>query len=276
MSIFLKESVLLRKAKKFEIFINYIIIYVVAIIMKYKLVISVVSHNQMQLVNKLLKSLDDLNLDNTKIILRSNTFEDVPIISTSLKLEHIKNLTVKGFAENHNANYNIYECDYFVVINPDVLIHDHETFNKMILFSHNNNNQHILCPSIKRLNGELEVSARYFPSLTIMLKKILFGKRGAFKVLSKSKPAFVDWAGGMFHFFPSEIFLKLGGYDEKYFLYYEDVDICYRAKQSKINTCILPDVLITHEGQRNSHKSFYYFLIHIKSLLRFWTKFYFR
>lgn len=242
--------------------------------MKYSLVISIVSHGQMQMVNTLLKDLEKFNLDSTIIIVRSNIREDFSLVTRGLNIEHLKNLTIKGFAENHNENYHIHECDYFAVINPDLRVSDLDTFNKLMAYSKHKKDQYILSPSVKAPNGDVEDAARYFPTVPRILKKILFGAKGTYPISPMSGPTFVDWVGGMFHFFPAEIFMKLGGYDEKYFLYYEDVDICYRAGRNSINTCIFPNIWVTHNAQRDSHRNFKYLIIHVKSLVRFWTKFY--
>jgi len=242
--------------------------------MKYKLVISIVSHGQMQMVNALLKDFAKFSFDSTVIIVRSNIEENIALVTTMLNVEHKRNNTIKGFAENHNKNYHVHECDYFVVINPDLRISDINIFNKFLRYSNHQKDQYILSPLVKASSGDIEDTARYFPTVSRILKKILFGAKGTHPISPKLGPNFVDWTGGMFHFFPSEIFIKLGGYDEKYFLYYEDVDICYRAGRESIYTCILTNVWITHIAQRDSHRDIKYFMIHLKSLLRFWSKFY--
>jgi len=230
----------------------------------------------MEMVNALIKDFEKLNLENFIILVRSNTFEDFPLIDTELNIEHIRNKLIKGFAKNHNTNYQLYKSDYFAVINPDLRISDPDIFETFINHAYQTEQKYILCPAVKAPNGSFEDTVRNFPTVTHILKKLLFGEKNAYQVQTFSDPTLVDWAGGMFHFFPSKIYDNLGGYDEKYFLYYEDVDICFRAKRKSIKTYILPYVTVFHDAQRKSHRDLKYLSIHCKSLFRFWKKFYFR
>ena len=89
----------------------------------------------MQMVNALIKDFEKLNLENFRILIRSNTIENFPLIDTELKVEHIKNKLIKGFARNHNTNYKLYQCDYFAVINRDLRISDSEIFKTFINYA---------------------------------------------------------------------------------------------------------------------------------------------
>ena len=64
-------------------------------------------------------------------------------------------------------------------------------------------------------------------------------------------------------------FYFLGGFDEKYFLYFEDVDLCYRARKQNLKTAEFRSVTVTHNAQRASHKKLSFFLMHLKSFLKF-------
>jgi len=61
----------------------------------------------------------------------------------------------------------------------------------------------------------------------------------------------------------------LNGFNDKYFLYYEDVDLCLRARKNGLKIAIVTDCSVVHEGQRKSHYSFKYFIWHSMSLIRF-------
>ena len=65
-----------------------------------------------------------------------------------------------------------------------------------------------------------------------------------------------DWIGGMFMLFSSKDFKKLKGFDEEFFLYFEDVNICYRANKLGMITGQANLIKITHIGQRKSSKNY--------------------
>ena len=78
-----------------------------------------------------------------------------------------------------------------------------------------------------------------------------------------------DWVGGMFMLFTRETFDAVGGFDERYHLYYEDVDICARVRTSGKEIVLCPTVEVIHDAQRQSHTSPRFFAWHVVSMLRF-------
>ena len=81
-----------------------------------------------------------------------------------------------------------------------------------------------------------------------------------------------DWVAGMFMVLRSETFRAAGGFDEGYFLYYEDVDLCWRLQRSGLRAALLPTVRAIHDARRSSHRKLRYLLWHGKSMLRFFAK----
>ena len=208
------------------------------------------------------------------IIVRSYTKETVDSNQTDLNIHFENNENEKGFASNHNLNFQLFSSKYFVVLNPDIRISGRDVFSDLADYSAEVKDQYILSPIIKSSTGKIEDFARPFPTISQFIKrlsqKLNYGK----PQLEYNTPTNVDWTAGMFHFFPSKIYQLLGGYDERYFLYCEDVDICLRAKFLSIQTRIFPKVSVVHNAQRASRKSFRYFLIHLKSYCRLWKKIY--
>jgi N-acetylglucosaminyl-diphospho-decaprenol L-rhamnosyltransferase len=70
---------------------------------------------------------------------------------------------------------------------------------------------------------------------------------------------------------PSAIYRQLGGLDERYRLYFEDVDFCTRAKLAGLKLLVEPGLRVQHDASRSSHRNFYYFLLHTRSALRFFS-----
>jgi N-acetylglucosaminyl-diphospho-decaprenol L-rhamnosyltransferase len=71
----------------------------------------------------------------------------------------------------------------------------------------------------------------------------------------------------------SDFFMELNGFDENYFMYYEDVDLCMRAHISGGKVLAVPSIAITHDARRASRKNFQHFRWHFMSLLRYLWKY---
>lgn len=89
-------------------------------------------------------------------------------------------------------------------------------------------------------------------------------------------PLPVDWIGGMFMLFRSSAFASVGGFDEKFFLYYEDVDICARLWTAGYRVLVCPAASVIHDAQRASHHDWHYRLWHAQSMQRYFAKHWFR
>jgi N-acetylglucosaminyl-diphospho-decaprenol L-rhamnosyltransferase len=73
----------------------------------------------------------------------------------------------------------------------------------------------------------------------------------------------------MFMLFPSRVYEELAGLNEKFFLYYEDVDICCRARLRGYEVALDPAAQIVHEAQRASRRDLRHFGWHLRSMMRF-------
>ena len=64
-----------------------------------------------------------------------------------------------------------------------------------------------------------------------------------------------DWVAGMFMLFRKDVYAELAGFDERYFLYYEDVDLCWRLRKRGLDVRLVPTVSATHDARRQSRRS---------------------
>jgi GT2 family glycosyltransferase len=83
----------------------------------------------------------------------------------------------------------------------------------------------------------------------------------------------VDWIAGMFMLFRSDTYRALGGFDETYFLYYEDVDLCHRLRKTGKSVIYNPAAEIVHDARRASRKDPRLAYRHLCSALRYFSRF---
>jgi hypothetical protein len=180
----------------------------------------------------------------------------------------VQNSIPKGFGANHNAAFREFQSDsaYFCVVNPDI------RFNKTpfptLLSGLQNPSVGVVGPVVVGVGGELEDSARHFPTPFKILCKAV-GRCRANDYVVKDEPVYPDWIGGMFMLFPRPVFKLLDGFDQRYFLYYEDVDLCARLKLCGYEVMICPDARVIHEARRDSHRKLKYLKWHLSSMVRF-------
>ncbi|RYH17455.1 MAG: glycosyl transferase, partial [Alcaligenaceae bacterium] len=85
------------------------------------------------------------------------------------------------------------------------------------------------------------------------------------------RPDVPAWIPGLFMLFRSEVYEAIGGFDERFFMYGEDFDICARTRMAGWRLQVGEDLRARHEAQRASHGSHRHLRWHITSLLRVWT-----
>lgn len=231
--------------------------------------VSVVSHGHARMLPELLAKLLKVP-EVIEIILTSNSGEALDGLIVSSKVKLVKNIRPKGFAANHNSAFNQSVGSYFCPLNPDVSWERNpfpELLDQLEVC-----NSAIVAPLVLDPTGRLEDSARRFPSLRSLVNKALNGDRGAYEILPGDPVMSVDWVAGMFLLTARATFSRLGGFDESYRLYYEDVDLCARAWHVGFPVMVVPSVVVTHDARRASRRRPVYFAYHVMSLVRYLSR----
>ena len=235
------------------------------------LTISVVSHSQCIFVKQLLNDINQ-HCKESKIefILTLNVEEELPfgINDFSFSIKIIKNMYPIGFGANHNQAFAMATGFYFCVVNPDIRI-DKNPFAELSL-GLRDSTVGVIAPLVLGVSGNVEDSARRFPTFTKILRKV-FSRHWTSDYPLQDKPVDVDWVGGMFMLFRRAVFAQFNGFNERYFLYYEDVDLCARMNLAGLRVVVNPAVQVVHHAQHSSHRSLKYLRWHLGSLLRFLT-----
>lgn len=236
-----------------------------------ELSISIVSHRQFQLVQLLL---DDIRQNcssvSIEIILTVNVEEPLSISTNDyiFPIRIIYNAVPKGFGENHNAAFRLAKGDFFCVLNPDIRVAT-DPFPTLIAQARGAN-VGLVAPLVTDNEGVHEDSARQFPSPFEIVRKV-FGGRSVMHADIVRPISNPDWVAGMFMLFPRNIFHEIGGFDERFFLYYEDVNLCARLTLAGFQIILCTTVCVVHDARRSSHKNLRYMRLHLTSMLRFFS-----
>lgn len=229
--------------------------------------LSIVSHKQSHLVKQLLQDLDRLYDGCFEVILTINIPESGCDFSAFCFISHIINNQVpKGFGANHNAAFELSEGAFFIVVNPDIRLPNF-TFGPILDVMHRIKVA-ACAPLVLSNSGSVEDSARVFPTIPRLLGRVLLRQRKP-DYQWGSSPITVDWLAGMFVAFRRAAFAKVGGFDEKYFMYCEDIDICKRIRNQGWEIVLQPSTSVIHDAQRASGKSLKYLRWHLRSMFRF-------
>jgi GT2 family glycosyltransferase len=233
--------------------------------------LSVVSHGQMALVQKLLADISQhCANERVELILTLNQQDEaVPDLSHfAFPVQLVRNTAPMGFGANHNQAFALAKGSYFCVLNPDIRL-DTNPFRALVQ-TLADRNVGVAAPLVVGADGAQEDSARRFPTPVAILRRLLTGKHAAV-YMTQGAAYQPDWVGGMFMLLPQAVYRQLQGFDERYFLYYEDVDFCGRLRLLGLRAVVCPDARVTHDAQHSSHKSLRYMRWHLASMLRFFT-----
>ena len=188
-----------------------------------------------------------------------------------------------GFGANTNRAARQARGRILLILNPDTLWHS-GALADAIEYLEADPARGIVAALL--LNRDLSVQGNYraFTSLPFVFLRGIGADgwrrqprlytEGKLEQLSLEAPAEVDWVYGSFMLIRRATFEAAGGFDEGFFMYYEDVDLCYRLRKAGLRTVIFPRLRFIHDHQRTSSEKPFssYRLVHLKSVLRYLWK----
>lgn len=223
--------------------------------------VSIVSHGQLELVRPLLEQLDHFSRALTaKVVLTLNIPEPDLLAGASwgFEVERIENAVPLGFGANHNQAFDHCATPWFLVLNPDIRF-----------------DRDVLAPLI----------AQAAPDSGLLTPRILEPGKSEpeqhraiitpLEILRRRRPDYVrplvpDWIPGLFMLFRSEAYRQVGGFDERFFMYGEDFDICARTRLAGWKLQVAEDLTALHDARRASRTSLRHLYWHVTSLIKVW------
>lgn len=233
--------------------------------------LSLVSHGQARLANQFLGDLAG-NPSIGELIATANIPDEPLQPPASLSPRLIVNPRPKGFAANHNQAFDGCATPYFCVANPDIRLQGNPF--PALLRCMQDPEVGVVAPLVISPRGTVEDNARHFPTPSGLWRKARGIDDGRYPLApGEGKARSVEWTAGMFLLFRSEAFRSVGGFDDRFHLYYEDVDICARLWQAGWKVVCDPRVVVIHDAQRASHQKPRYMAWHAASMARYFCRY---
>jgi len=234
--------------------------------------ISIVSHGQAAMVSSLLGNLaNQVGAACCRYVVTLNIPESVELVVPAALSDVVilRNATPKGFGENHNAAFEHCIGDWFLVLNPDLTFHQPDTLLTLLAATPTSVDG-VLAPQIVDQNGRLADAVRSNLTPWSLLLRIL--KRDVGRRLSEEGAGSgrFYWFSGMCLVVSATAYRAVGGFDERFFLYCEDYDLCARLYLAGYHLRSISGVRVEHRAQRDSHRKLRWLLWHIQSLMRVW------
>lgn len=230
--------------------------------------VSIVSHGHGAMVDNLVTQL--LQYPEITQIFVTQNIPEVLYLPKDRRIQVISNISPRGFSANHNFAFRASTAEYFCPLNPDIeLLRNPFT---ALLAAMTDTNIGMAAPRVNSPAGLQEDSWRRFPTLLSLIQKVLGKRDGRYPVPADGKVFSPEWVAGMCMLFRSADYRALGGFDDGFFLYYEDVDICVRLWKSGRRLVVCPDVAVIHDARRDSHRKLQHLRWHLSSMARYFFK----
>lgn len=235
--------------------------------------ISVVSHGHGASVARVLGDLHaQLASTSHEFILTLNAGEDAAFVSglpegLRARLRVIRNSRARGFGANHNAALRDRAADFVLIADPDLAV-PHAIFAD-IEAALADPRTGIVAPLAVTTAGIPEDNGRRIVTPLNLIRRRLGGHHRD-RCMAGQGAVEVDWLAGLCLAMRGETFARLGGFDEGYYMYCEDVDLSLRARALKLNIRLLSNLSVVHPAHRRTLRDLRHLRWHVASLLRLW------
>ncbi len=168
-----------------------------------------------------------------------------------------------GFSAANNKAIKRSNSRYIILMNNDCRVFK-GSLDNLVLFMEKNPGAGIAGPKIINTDGTVQLSCRRFPSafdaaahtvLTQIFPHNPFSRKYKLADVKKDRPFEVDWVSGSCMIIRKKALEEVGFLDEKYFMYVEDLDICYRMWKKKWKVFYCPDAEVLHHIGGSSGRS---------------------
>lgn len=235
---------------------------------------SIVIYNEnKETLKKVIESYLGIGFDKELIIIDNSPNNTLQTFCEKYKgIQYIYNNKNIGFARGHNRAFEYVKkkSDIHFILNPDIAFKSCEIENFIIWF-YRSKNIVLAIPSVYNFDDSAQKVVRNLPTIFSLIKRKLNLDDDTIPIV-KNSVVDVPFAHGCFMAFKTNIFKELSGFDERFFMYMEDVDIWIRAKKYG-KTVINTNYKIYHEHRKGSSKKIKLLFWHLNSALKYFWKY---
>ena len=245
----------------------------------------IVNYNVKELVHQSVRSIIEHVKMPYEIIVFDNASVDGSADSLKGKYPNTRIISSKenlGFGKGNNKAYEYASGNYIFLLNPDTIITDNSV-DRMIEFMQQHPNVGLTSPTLLYEDGSLQRSIRKFYSFygSLFDNRFMNPVIARFPVITSLLPGLVnhhisqevDWAKGAALLIRKEVIEEIGLFDEDFWIYGEEMDLCYRIGKAGWEKKYLSDCSIIHlEGKSTVQSSSKMFIMNYKGMYLFLKK----
>lgn len=242
-----------------------------------------VNYNSKGYLLRLIASLTPLQYLRKMIIVDHSQSDELQDLQSDFPIQIIRQRN-KGYGAGLNLGLGEIKDPHATVLlcNPDVALLSPRRLEQALDYM--NLHPEIGCLLPKLVNGKMESThsaRRFYTVKTVLAVRLPW--------LSKNPPEFlrehyyldhdehapfeVDWGCGAAMFVRLSHFHYHLSFDERFFLYFEDVDFCAQVWRNGLSVVLYPDLVLRHDGRKHSHKKLPFFMKHVSSLAKYCLKY---
>lgn len=228
-----------------------------------RITVSVVSHGHSGMVERLLHRLGESHggwIDHCIVT------HNVPAAALKapaggwpFRLTELFNRKPAGFGANHNRAFAKCSSDFFCVLNPDIELSGPELWAALVRQAETPGTG-LAYPVLLNPDGSRQDNERETATPAALLERHVL----------KRPTRRLDWVSAAFWLVPANVYRRLGGFDENFFMYCEDIDFCLRLQLANWHLR-RADVAAVHHAVRGSRRPGRHLAWHVRSLMRLWT-----
>lgn len=249
-----------------------------------RLSVCIVAYNDYDDIDKAVETLEQYTIVDHDIYIVDNSSSDYrrcnnnsDIFSKFSSVQILNPGYNLGFGKGHNYVLDRLDSEYHCIMNPDILFNS-DAFTPIVSYLDENPDVGMVIPNIIDEKGERQLVYRKDPTVFDMFIRMfckgLFPRRIKEHTLQSedySKPFQVPFGQGSFLVIRTKLLKDLDGFDDGFFMYLEDADLCRRVNQvSKL--MYIPDATVIHKWEKGSHKNGKLFRQHLKSMRYYFHK----
>jgi GT2 family glycosyltransferase len=208
--------------------------------------IIIVNYNTKKLTLDCVKSIKKANIKiKYEILIVDNASDDPLPKSNDYKL--IENKTNLGFAKANNKAIRLAKGKYILLVNSDTIIKK-GSIDKLYKFAISQKDAGVVVPRLLNKDGSIQPSCFRLPTITLAIKQYFLNQKGLLDKYAPdgAMPSIVESAVMAAFLITPLARKKVGMLDERFFMYFEDLDYCKRVGEAGLKIYYLPDSEIIH------------------------------